>query len=73
MGDESTDESEQTAEYDGGSIEIDAGAYRVQVWGDPDDSLDDLRDLAFEAADRAKADVQELDDRMDNGDDIHYS
>lgn len=52
---------EKSTESDGRSIEIDTGHYRVQVWGDPDDDLDDLMDQLTDAADRAKADLKELD------------
>lgn len=62
---------EYTREDDGRSVEIDTGFYRVQVWGDTDDSFDDVMQKAERAADRAKADAVEMDDRIDD-DGRHY-
>lgn len=65
------DNTEKSIESDGRSVEIETGFYRVQVWGDPEDSLEETERLAYRAADRAKDDVDDLDDRLD-GDDRHY-
>lgn len=72
MGRDDTPAPERTAEADGRSVEIDTGAYRVQVWGDPDDSFEEVLRKAEAAADRAKADVGDLNDQLD-GDDRQYS
>ena len=63
----SDDDTGTKREHDGRSVHIDTGFYEVQVWGDPDDDLETVRETAEQAADRAKADVQELDDRIDDG------
>ena len=63
----SDDDTGTKHEHDGRSIQIDTGFYEVQVWGDPDDDFEAVRKKAEQAADRAKADVQELDDRIDDG------
>lgn len=52
----------ETVEVDGRHVRIDTAFFEVQVHGDPDDALDDVKEAAFEAADRAKDDVQELSD-----------
>lgn len=66
------DESvERSLEDDGRSVEIDTGFYRIQVWGDTDDSFGDVMDKAMQAADRAKEDSVDLDDRIDD-DGRHY-
>lgn len=65
-------ESERSIEEDGRHVRIDAGFYEVQVHGDPDDSLEDVKETAFEAADRARDDVEEMDDNFDNGDNRHH-
>lgn len=62
---------EESIETDGRSIEIDTGFYRVQVWGDPEDSFAEVAEQAKDAADRAKADAVDLDDRIDT-DGRHY-
>jgi hypothetical protein len=70
-----TEQSHHTEDYnenDGRSVLIDTGFYEVQVWGDTDDSFEDVMDKTKAAADRAKADVKELDENYDNGDDTHY-
>jgi len=54
-------------EVDGRCVEIDTGFYRVQVWGDPEDSFEEVREQANTAADRAKADVKDLRDTDDKG------
>lgn len=61
-----TDDVDHSREDDGRSIQIDTGFYCVQVWGDTDDSFDETMEKAMEAADRAKADAVELDDRIDD-------
>jgi len=66
-----TEHSEEYSETDGRCILIDTGFYKVQVWGDPEDSFDEVAEKAKDAADRAKDDVEELDKRLD-GDDKHY-
>lgn len=58
--------TETTNENDGRSIKIDTGYYSVLVEGDTDDSLDDVEEKAMRAADRAKEDIEELDDDGDN-------
>lgn len=62
----------ETREHDGRSVKIDTGFYEVQVWGDPDDSFAEVQEAAFDAADRARQDVEEMDDQLD-GDDQHYA
>lgn len=52
----------ENIEADGRHVSIDTAFFEVEVHGDPDDSLDDVKEAAFEAADRAKDDVQELSD-----------
>lgn len=66
---------EQSETSDGRSVQIQTAFYTVQAWGDPDDSFETVRNEAFTAADRAKADTEELDDRLeaDGDDDRHYS
>jgi len=68
-----THHTENHRENDGRSVLIDTGFYEIQVWGDPDDSFDEVADKAKDAADRAKDDVEELDEKYDNGEDVHYS
>jgi hypothetical protein len=63
--------TEHTKEDDGRSVEIDTGFYRVQVWGDTGDSFEAVMAKAIEAADRAKEDAVDLDDRIDD-DGRHY-
>ena len=64
---------DESTEHNGRHIRVDTGFYEVQVHGDPDDNLADLLELTNELADRAKADAQELDARMDNGDQRYTS
>jgi len=63
--------NEHTREDDGRCVKIDTGFYNVQVWGDTDDSFDAVMDKVKEAADRAKEDAVDLDDRIDD-DGRHY-
>jgi hypothetical protein len=58
--------TDATEERDGRSVEIDTGFYRVQVWGDPQDSFDEVVGKAHDAAERAKEDAAELDDRIED-------
>jgi hypothetical protein len=67
----SEEATEISRESDGRTVEIDTGFYRVQVWGDPDDSFDEVLTKAKAAADRAKADAVDLDDRIED-DGRHY-
>ena len=67
MSDEDDKDSSTEHEHDGRSVEIDAGFYKVQVWGDPDDDLDDVMSAAEEAADRAREDHKHLEDQIDGG------
>lgn len=53
--------------HDGRSVRIDTGYYEVQVWGDPDDGFAEVVERAEAAADRAKADVRELDGDDEGG------
>jgi len=52
---------------DGRCVKIETPHYSVQSWGDPDDSFDEVLDKAEAAADRAKADVKEINDDDDMG------
>lgn len=70
--DESSNAHEVERAYNGRSIEIDTGFYHIEVTGDPDDSFEAVLDCAERVADRAKEDVEELDDRLDS-DNRHYS
>jgi len=60
------EKTETNEERDGRCIEIDTGFYRVQVWGDPQDSFDEVAEKARDAADRAKEDAAELDRRIED-------
>jgi hypothetical protein len=71
MGEDDDNNGELSREHDGRSVSIDTGFYEVSVSGDPVDSLSDTFEAAMKAADRAKDDVEELDDRLD-GEDVHY-
>lgn len=66
-----THHTERSIEDDGRSVEIDTGFYRVQVWGDTDDSFAEVMERLWQAADRAKEDAVDLDDRIDD-DGRHY-
>jgi len=66
MSEEEESEVEETTEHTGRTalIEI-AGYYKVQVWGDPEDSLADVTKEVSEAADRATEEVKKLNDATD--------
>ena len=68
----SDDDNGEKREHDGRTIKIDTGFYEIQVWGDPDDDFDTVLEKAKQAADRAKADVEELDDRIDDNKGAEY-
>lgn len=55
------------------TVRIDAGFYEVEVEGASGDDLEDVRRQAFEAAERARKDVEEMDDRLEDGDKRQYS
>ena len=61
MTDEPEPSDSEHREVDGRCVKIDTGYYSVQTWGDPDDSFDEVRQQAEAAADRAKADIRDLD------------
>jgi len=65
-----SDDAEETTdhEHDGRSARIDTGYYEVQVWGDPDDEFETVLEAADRLADRALADVESLDERLDTTD-----
>ena len=76
--DDSDDETEMNGfvniDPDGREAHIDIGYYSVSVSGDPGDSIEDVTDAVMDLADRAKADAQEMDERIDeNGDKRTYS
>mgnify|MGYP005866679703 CR=1 FL=1 len=52
---------------DGRCVKIETPHYSVQTWGDPGDSFDEVLDKAEAAAERAKADVKEINDEDDKG------
>jgi len=64
----SDDDQTDSREYDGRSIQIDTGYYEVHVWGDPDDSLGVLLDVANDAADRAMEDLEHIDNQTESDD-----
>ena len=69
------DKTEHTENYnqdDGRSAKVDTGYYSVQVWGDTEDSFEEVIERTEELADRAKDDVQDMNEKMD-GDGKHYS
>jgi hypothetical protein len=67
------EDDERTVEASGRHVRVSTGFFEVQVNGDPDDSLADVQETAFDIVDKTMDDVQELDDRLDDGDDLHYS
>jgi hypothetical protein len=66
-------DSECNHEHDGRSIKIDTGFYEVQVWGDPDDDFEAVKAKAEAAADRARADVEALDERISEANGNYHS
>ena len=75
MGDSESDSEEScdsSESHNGRHIRVDTGFYEVQVHGDPDDNLADLLEVFTEAADRAKEDVEDLDDRISETDNDRY-
>ena len=66
--DDEPSEKEKT-EHTGRTAVIDIhGYYKVQVWGDPDDSLSDVMDEVAEAADRATEEIEKLNDATEGDD-----
>jgi len=68
---ENNDEPEVTdkTERNGRTAQIEiAGYYKVQVWGDPEDSLSDVIDEVAEAADRATEEIEKLNEATDSDD-----
>ena len=60
-----TEHKEDYSENDGRSVKIETNYYNIQTWGDPDDSFDEVMEKAERAADRAKADVKEMNGATD--------
>jgi len=68
-----SDDGEETSfDFGGRSIEVDTGYYTVEITGDPDDDFETIFKLVEKAATLAKEDVEQLDDRIDNGDNAQY-
>jgi len=61
-------DAEKNKEYDGRSVEIDTGYYRVQVWGDPDDDFETVMEKAVEVSNVAKNDALKMDSRVTDTD-----
>lgn len=64
-------EISEEEEANGRTVQINTGFYEVQVWGDPEDGLEDVLNAAHDAADRAKRDVVELEE-ADDADGIQF-
>ena len=58
-------EEEECAEYTGRTALIDTGCQRVQVWGDPGDSFEDVEKRMMNMADRAKKDILDIESGTD--------
>jgi hypothetical protein len=62
------DEAGESIDHTGRTVKLETAAYSVEVYGDPDDPLYDVVAAAHRAADHARKDVEELDDRIVNTD-----
>lgn len=72
MSDDETDNNERSIESNGRHVRIDTGFYEVQVHGDPEDTLEDVKETALSVAAEARADAEEMDDNYDTTSDTHY-
>ena len=67
----SENEPTDTTEATGRTIKIDTGFYKIEVYGDPKDSFEDVEAKAQELAAQAKKHVEDIDKQLDGGDE-HY-